>query len=44
MREKTAFRRVSGGFAALLSVIFLAPFCYVLLSSFWSQGTVSFLP
>jgi len=44
MREKTAFRRVSGGFAALLSVIFLAPFCYVLLSSFWSQGKVSFLP
>lgn len=44
MTESRVFRRVSGAFAALLSIVFLAPFCYVLLSSFWNGGGVSFMP
>lgn len=35
---------VSKGFAALLSVLFLTPFCYVLLTSFWTGTGVSFMP
>ncbi len=34
-RVKSIF---SGGFAALLIVVSLAPFCYVLLQSFWQEG------
>ena len=43
MTESRVSRGVGSVFAALLSVAFLAPFCYVLLSSFWTENGVNFM-